>query len=127
MIQSNAASARQFQQIKDQIRDRATAGSEVKVDGDNYQVVDNFQVQDPGGNYTVLKGSRFDNDLKTRDKITVSMEPSGEISKETREFEHYSQKKLFFLTDERLSVTVQQVTQSPGGFGHIGGSSDFSL
>ncbi|MBT9581945.1 hypothetical protein IV102_01265 [bacterium] len=127
MIDSNANSVRKFNQIKDQIRDRAKAGEQVKVDGDNFQVVESFSVSDPEGNYTVLKDSRFDNDLKTRDKVSISLEPKGDLVKETRDYEHYSQKKLVFFTDERLSVTVQQVKQNEGGFSHLGGSSDFSV
>ncbi len=126
MIDTNKASAQKFLQIKDQIRQKAGSGEQVKVAGDNYEVVETFQVSSPDGDYSVLKGSRFDNDLKTRDKISVRMEPNGDVVKETRDYEHYG-KKGWIFTDERLSVTFQQEKRIEGGFTSLGGSSDFSL
>jgi hypothetical protein len=117
-----------YQSITSQIR--AQAGNnpdKIKVDGERYEVTDAFQVSSPEGDYTVRKGSFFDNDLKTRDKVAVDMAPTADGIKESREYEHYSQKKLIFLTDERLNVK-SEVTQELGmSWSHFSREWNFSV
>lgn len=69
---------------------------------------------------SLLKGSFFDNDLKTRDKVAVDMAPTADGAKESREFEHYSEKKFILFTDERMNVktsAIQEVGMSWSTFG----------
>ncbi len=113
MITTNAAAVANYKSITSQIR--AQAGNnpdKIKVEGERYEITDAFQVSSPEGDYTVRKGSFFDNDLKTRDKVAVDMARTADGIKESREFEHYSEKKLIFLTDERMNVKTQGVQEN---------------
>src|SRR5688500_16566676 len=98
MIDTRAAAVANFNAIKDSISQHAGSGDQVKKEGDTFQVVDSFQVSSPDGDYTVRKGSSFDNDPKTRDTVSVVMAAKDGVQ-ESRQFEHYSAKKLIFFKE----------------------------
>lgn len=122
MIKSEAITS--FNAIKSQIRQHS--GESVKVEGETYTVTDSFQVSSPDGDYTIRKGSSFDNDPKTRDTISVALAPKGGVQ-ENRQFEHYSAKKLLVFNEERLTVTTQSVAQGNGGWSSSESKVDFAL
>ena len=124
---SRTEAAQHFVSVKDSIRQQASNPEKVKQDGDRYEVVDSFQVSSPSGDYTVRKGSFFDNDLKTRDKVAVDMSPTADGTRESRSYEHYSAKKLVFFTDERLKFDNGIVQSGPNGHSAMSTSVDFSI
>lgn len=127
MITSNSAAVANYTSITSQIRAQASNPEKVQVNGDRFEVVDAFQVSSPEGDYTVRKGSFFDNDLKTRDKVAVDMAPTADGTHEAREYEHYSEKKLVFFTDERMSVKNSGGQQSGGSFSSFSREWNFSV
>lgn len=124
----NKTEAKQhFFSVKDSIRQQSGDSAKVKQDGERYEVLDSFQVSSPQGDYTVRKGSFFDNDLKTRDQISVDMAPTPEGVRESRSYEHYGAKKLVFFNEERLKFDNQITQVSAGGHSSFSTSVDFSI
>ncbi len=124
---SRTEATQHFLSVKDSIRQQAGNPAKVKQDGERYEVVDSFQVSSPSGDYTIRKGSFFDNDLKTRDQVAVDMAPTAEGIRESRSYEHYSAKKLIFFTDERLKFDNRITQVGAGGHFSANSSVDFSL
>ena len=124
---SRTEAAQHFVSVKDSIRQQSSNPEKVKQDGDRYEVVDSFQVSSPSGDYTVRKGSFFDNDLKTRDKVAVDMAPTADGTRESRSYEHYSKKNLLIFTDERLKFDNAITQSGPNGHFSSSNSADFSI
>lgn len=126
MIESRAGYVANFNAIKDSIRQQASKGEHVKVEGDTYTVTDSFVVGAPDGNYTVRAKSSFDNDPKTKDTVSVALHDKDGVQ-ENREYVHYSAKKLVFFNDERLTVNTQKHQQGNGAIFVTNSSQDFSI
>ena len=124
---SRTEAAQHFVSVKDSIRQQSSNPEKVKQDGERYEVVDSFQVSSPSGDYTVRKGSFFDNDLKTRDKVSVDMAPTADGTRESRSYEHYSKKNLLIFTDERLKFDNAITQSGPNGHSSMSTSVDFSI
>lgn len=100
----------------------------VQVQGDVYTVTDSFTAQGSTGTFEVHEGSRIDNDPKTRDSVRAHRHGvNAEGATETYDFQHYSKKKLLFLDDERMTVTLTQGKQGQGAWFSLSSEIDFSV
>ena len=111
--------------VKDAIKAAAADNDAISNQGGSYSVNDDVSIDFGGQNYTVVKNSRFDDDLKTSDKVTVKSQVSEgagflERQSATTTFEHSGRTKFFFFQGEQLTVSGVTRQQIPGGF--AGGS-----
>ncbi|MCA9790682.1 MAG: hypothetical protein KC910_02775 [Candidatus Eremiobacteraeota bacterium] len=108
MIHSKQDIVARYHAIKTGIQQAASEHPEqISVQGDRYEVTTDLSL--PEGH--IKAGSFFDNDLATRDKVTVSQ------GGETQTFEHFSEKRGFWpvrWTVERMQF--DQAVQQAGGF-----------
>lgn len=76
-----------------------------KQEGDRFELTQDVRFPLDGQQVVVKKGSAFDNDIKTRDKISMETIVDGTVQSDT--FEHFSERKgLIFKKDqEMLTVT----------------------
>ena len=76
-----------------------------KQDGDRFELTRDVSMPLDGQNVVVKKGSAFDNDIKTRDTITVQSQEGGVVQSD--KFEHFSEKRgfIFKRDQEMLEVT----------------------
>ena len=76
-----------------------------KQDGDRFELTQDVSMPLDGKNVVVKKGSAFDNDIKTRDTITVQSQ-EGNVAQSDK-FEHFSEKRgfIFKRDQEMLEVT----------------------
>lgn len=79
-----------------------------QVSGDRVELSQNVSFPLDGHKVVVKKGSHFDNDITTPDKVTLERQNGGTL--ETDTFEHFSEKRgLIFKRDqEMLTVTYAQ-------------------
>lgn len=76
-----------------------------KQEGDRIELTQDVRIPLDGQQVVVKKGSAFDNDVKTRDKISLETAVDSTVQADT--FEHFSERKglLFKRDQEMLTVT----------------------
>lgn len=83
--------------------------------GDRFELTQNVRVPIDGQDVVILKGSAFDNDIKTKDTISTRVQ-TAEGGVQADSYEHYSERRgLIFKHDqEMMKVTLSD--QQFGGF-----------
>ena len=89
----------------EQATTKTSNDSVFKRTGDRFELTQDVRMPFEGQSIVVKKGSAFDNDIKTRDKISVESQNGNAIQSDS--FEHFSEKRgLIFKRDqEMLQVT----------------------
>lgn len=125
-VPQKTESYQRFTGIKSKLQEAAAKPANealFKRDGDRFELTQSVKFPFEGQEMIVKKGSAFDNDIKTRDKISVETK-AGEVTQQDT-FEHFSERKgLIFKHDqEMLTVTYGDVQ----GFNHSSSSLTFEV
>ncbi len=107
-VPQKTPSLKRFNSIKSKLQSAAQKTSNeglFKREKDRFELTQSVKFPLDGQTIVVQKGSAFDNDIKTRDKISVETQVEGGVQTDT--FEHFSERKgLIFKRDrEMLQVT----------------------
>lgn len=83
--------------------------------GDRFELTQDVRVPIDGQDVVIMKGSAFDNDIKTRDTISTKVQTAdGGVQADT--FEHYSERRgLIFKRDQEM-MKVSLSDQKFGSF-----------
>jgi hypothetical protein len=107
-VPQKSTSLARYNSIKSKLQQAAAKPSNealFKQEGDRFELTQTVSFPLDGQKLVVKKGSAFDNDIQTRDMISVETTQDGTVQADT--FEHYSEKRgLVFKRDqEMLQVT----------------------
>ena len=126
-IPQKSSSLTRYNQLKSTLEKAAakpTNQEYFKTQGDRVELTQDVSFSLDGQKVVVSKGSAFDNDIKTRDRIsTRSQAADGTIHNDS--FEHYSERRgLIFKRDQEM-LQVSYANQQ--GFNHSNSSMTFEI
>lgn len=119
-IPQKQQSIQRYNSLKDTLRQASQKPANkavFKQDGDRIQLTENVSLSFGGETLTVKKGSAFDEDIKTRDKISTELKGEG-YNTQVDTFEHYSEPRgwwIFKRDQEMLKVGMGDRVISENG------------
>lgn len=116
-IPQESQSAARYNQLKSDLKKAAQnpkAKELITQTGDRFEVTQDFALNSDGGRLIIKAGTAFDDDIKTRDTITVESRNGNSVARDS--FENYSERKGWPFKRDQEFLKVTYSDQSLGGF-----------